>query len=92
MRSLVIRRPPPPPAFRMLANKRLEPRTITAVYEVTADHIIADVDGVRYRIANRLWGMIRDLELDQYVGIRLLPKQVHLHSWRYVPVRPAEDA
>lgn len=72
----------------MLANKRPEPRTITAVYEVTVDHIIADVDGVRYRIANRLWGMIRDLELDQYVGVRLLPKQVHLHSWRYVPAKP----
>jgi hypothetical protein len=86
MRPEVVRRPPPPPAFRNLSYARPEIRTITAVHEVTDKHLLADIDGERYRIVTTLWGMIRQLGGD-YVGVQLVPKKVGMHQWRYVAVR-----
>ncbi|RYF04326.1 MAG: hypothetical protein EOO77_29830 [Oxalobacteraceae bacterium] len=89
MRSEVVRRPSLPPAFRNLAYICPEVRTITAVYEVTERHLLADIDGERYRIVATLWGLIRELGGD-YTGVQLLPKRVGMHQWRYVPVSPQD--
>lgn len=70
-----------------MAYARPEIRTITAVHEVTDKHLLADIDGERYRIVTTLWGTIRQLGED-YVGVQLVPKKVGMHQWRYVPIRP----
>jgi hypothetical protein len=88
-----VNRPPPPPRFRILTYTCPEVKTITAVYKATRQQMIADVDGVAHLFEDRIWGMIQDLGEEgvtspqQFVGLRLVPKQDQLRQWRYVPVR-----